>query len=176
MRLKHLLPFDRFVLEGPISAREAALRLKAGTAYIYNAGQIATPHPLEGRVWTTGFDLATWPERARPDLSPRERQDRNMARLICRGRILDREGGCRLEVTVRPRLFVLAVLAIFVVSDLGQVVAWCLGLPPGLKFPLSLIPWLMTALLYITLTLQFWKVRDRAVSTLVQVLRGSTEG
>lgn len=171
MRWKHLLPFDRFTLDGPISAVDAVSRLKANTAYIPYGGPRPPERAFDGKVWSTGFDITIWP-RKRGWFIDRNVEQWNMSRPVCKGTIGQSESGCHIKITLRPRIVELAVFALLVCGLPSIIIdAWQSHGDDGVVI-FAVGGCLFSAVAYAGFTSAFWKMRDRTVRSLVDALHG----
>lgn len=180
MRWKHLLPFDHFVLEGPVPADEAAARLAAHTAFIRFGALRPKPHVFDGMVTVGRFDLTLWPEGGHGIWKSLQERDRDLSRPICRGRIWETSHGCQVEVTFRPRLRQFWLPVFFPVAGVTFIVRQLLNEPDTLAkiavvVFVTIATSFMTVFFYTYETAAFWKMRDRTVAALVKVLREDEE-
>lgn len=168
--LRYVIPFDRQVVDSPLSPTEARERLQAVTVKRRWVRVLAAvPGRFEGTIGDDRFSVLTSAEGYRVFGFARVR---NLGRPVCTGRLVSAPGGSRADINLRPQGLILAVMAYLFVFGMLMVPlvpaeTWRQNhIDPKLPaaFPVIFV------LNYIIGTAAFWIMRNRALAVFRTVL------
>ncbi len=167
MFLKYLIPFDRFVVETPLSVEKVHERLATVTVKrSWRHAFRGTPGTFEGTLKPGRFTLLT---SAEPWSLSRQQRLRNTHRPVCTGKIESAATGSRIIVSARPPAVTIAIMAFLILMSAGTIrlmlehagevdAAAAFGLPA------------MFLTFYVLLGIPFWRLRRNFKAALERVL------